>query len=47
MCESYQGLCHVAPLRDVFAVLLVSHSDPLFGDHLFVRRGKIINGSLL
>lgn len=50
MCESYQGLRHVAPLRDVLAVLLVSHSDPLFGDHLFLSDGggkKIIRGSLL
>lgn len=38
MCLSYQGLRHVAPLRDVFAVFLVGHSDPLFGDHLLVRR---------
>lgn len=29
----YQGFGYVPPLRDVFAVLLVSHPDPLFGHH--------------
>lgn len=29
----YQGFGYVAPLGDVFAVLLVSHPDPLFGHH--------------
>lgn len=29
-----RGLGHVAALRDVLAVLLVGHPDPLLGDHL-------------
>ena len=29
----YQGFGYVPPLGDVFAVLLVSHPDPLFGHH--------------
>lgn len=29
----YQGFGYVSPLGDVFAVLLVSHPDPLFGHH--------------
>lgn len=32
----HQGLCNVASLRDVFAVLFVCHTDPLFCYH-FLR----------
>lgn len=30
----HQGLCNVSSLRDVFAVLFVCHTDPLFCYHL-------------
>lgn len=36
----YRGLGYVAALGDILAVLLVSHTDPLFGDHL---RGATTN----
>lgn len=32
----HQGLCNVASLRDVFAVLFICHTDPLFCYH-FLR----------